>query len=382
MRAVQHVIRRGAVYWWRRRLLQKIGESELAPIALSLRTRELSKARIVAAHLVVASDGILRQEGRNVLSPVHVRAMLEAVARTHLAKLDRLAALETADGISAEEGRVSDRTTGWARRLQASQGIAATVGDTERSILTANGLAPDEIEQVGLTLDLLRQNSNGTFPRQKLIALLEACGASQGEGDIRQAERIYYRGQAAALLAVDRRWSGHFVEDDRLIEELLNQQRPIVVNAVPTGSQHKSGSGQPEDLERAEPQHDANTSGVTDAGGPKEASILKLTERLVQEKAALGEWNAKTRRQVGSVVALFVDMIGDDHVRSLAQNRVAEYRSLLLSLPRTYGKGQNDRKTPLSIWLERAKTLPKDKVGREPGTLKGVPNKWEEVFMG
>jgi hypothetical protein len=56
---------------------------------------------------------------------------------------------------------------------------------------------------------------------QKLIALLEPCGAPQGEGDIRQAERIYYRGQAAALLSVDRRWSGEYREDDKLIEQLL-----------------------------------------------------------------------------------------------------------------------------------------------------------------
>jgi hypothetical protein len=51
VRVVQHVFRRGAVYWWRRRLLKKAGERELAPIAISLRTRDLSKARTVAAHL-------------------------------------------------------------------------------------------------------------------------------------------------------------------------------------------------------------------------------------------------------------------------------------------------------------------------------------------
>ena len=132
MRVVQHVFRRGAVYWWRRRLLKKTGERELAPVAISLRTRDPSKARTIAAHLAVASDGILRQEGREVLSPVQVRSMLGSVARTHLAKLDRLAALETADGITADDGRSSDRIMGWARRLQASQGIAATVGEAAR----------------------------------------------------------------------------------------------------------------------------------------------------------------------------------------------------------------------------------------------------------
>jgi hypothetical protein len=172
--AVQHVFRRGATYWWRRRLIKKTGESELAPVAISLRTRDLSKARIIAAHMAVASDRILRQQGREVLSPVQVRSMLESVAEAHLGKLDRLAALETADGIAADDGRGCDRVMGWARRLQASQGIAATVGDPERRVLAANGLTQEEIDEVGWTLDLLRKSARGSFPRQKLIALLEA----------------------------------------------------------------------------------------------------------------------------------------------------------------------------------------------------------------
>ena len=46
-----------------------------------------------------------------MLSPV--RSTLESVARTHLAKLDRRAALETANGITAD-GRSSDRIMGTA----------------------------------------------------------------------------------------------------------------------------------------------------------------------------------------------------------------------------------------------------------------------------
>ena len=114
---------------------------------------------------------------------------------------------------------------------------------------------------------------------------------------------------------------------------------------------------------------------------PKEASITKLAENLIKEKAKLGEWNSKTQRQARSLVATFVEMIGDDHVRSLAQSRFAEYRSLLLALPRTYGKGQNDRNIPLSVWLERAKTLPEKEVGRESGTLNRHLSQLQEVLV-
>jgi hypothetical protein len=246
VRAVQHVFRRGAVYWWRRRLIHKNGESARVRIAFSLRTRDLWRARSIAAHLAVASDGMLRQERREMLSAAQTRSMLEAVARGHLVKMDRLAVIETADGVSAEEGRSSDRVMGWARRLQAVQGAFATVGGAERRMLAENGLAQSEIDEVGQVLDLLRRASNGSSPRQRLVALLAECGAPQGEGDLLQAERIYYRGQAAALLATDRRWVGDFREDDALIEDLLQRNEPPrLQEAAPAAAMRRNESAAP-----------------------------------------------------------------------------------------------------------------------------------------
>ena len=389
MSVVQHVFRRGAVYWWRRRLLKKTGERELAPIAISLRTSDLSKARTIAAHLAVASDGILRQpEGSEVLSPVQVRLMLESVARSHLAKLDRLAVLETADGITADEGRTSDLVMGWARRLQASQGIGAVVGDAERGVMAANGLGVEEIEEVNWTLDLLRNGSRGSLPRQKLMALLEACGAPQGAGDIQQAERIFYRGQAAALLSADRRWSGDYREDDKLIDQILSDHGVASgVMATTSASRERLASSAEEVATVANTSDPAPSQSVpapsqsVPTPSQEETSIAKLAENLIKEKAKLGEWNEKTQRQARSLVATFIEMIGEDHVRALAQSRVAEYRSLLLALPRSYGKGQNDRNTPLLDWLERAKKLPEKEVGREPGTLNRHLTQLQEILV-
>jgi integrase len=389
VRVVQHVFRRGAVYWWLRRLLKKPGERELAPIAISLRTRDLSKARTIAAHLAVASDGILRQqEGREVLSAVQVRSMLESVARNHLGKLDRLAVLETADGITADEGRTADRVMGWARRLQASQGIAATVGAVEHGLLATNGLSREEIEEVHWTLELLQNGSRGSFPRQRLMALLDACGAPQGEGDIQQAERLFYRGQAAALLSVDRRWSGDYREDDRLIDQLLSDHGVASALTATTPAPRERPALSAEEVatvaNSSDPVPSQSVPALSQsvpASFQKETSIAKLAENLIKEKAKLGEWNEKTQRQARSLVATFIEMIGEDHVRALAQSRIAEYRSLLLALPRSYGKGQNDRSTPLLDWLERAKKLPGKEVGREAGTLNRHLTQLQEVLV-
>lgn len=314
-----------------------------------------------------------------MLSAAQARSMLEVVARTHLVKMDRLAVLETADGVRAEEGRSSDRVTGWARRLQAVQGMFAIVGDAERRMLEENGLTQLEIDEVGQVLDLFRRASNGSLPRQRLKMLLAECGASEGEGDLLQAERIYYRGQAAALLATDRRWGGDFREDDALVEDILQRnERPLLQETAPAMTTTRSDFASP-----VVPQDAPPPEFRPQASGPlaDRTSITNLTNKMISEKSALGEWNAKTQRQVRSVIATFVEMVGDDHVRSLSQSRVAEYRSLLLALPRSYGKGQHDKDTPLAVWLERAKGMKKEQKGRAAGTLNRHLSQLQEVLV-
>jgi hypothetical protein len=71
---------------------------------------------------------------------------------------------------------------GRVRRFQAAQGTAAIVGALERRAMAEYGLNQQDIDEVGQTLDLLRRASNGTSPRQRLVTLLEQCGASLGEG--------------------------------------------------------------------------------------------------------------------------------------------------------------------------------------------------------
>ena len=80
-----------------------------------------------------------------MLSAEQTKAMLTSVARAHLAKLDRVAALEIADGITAGEGKSSDLIMAWVKRLQASRGPFAKVEPSDRAAMTETGLSADEI---------------------------------------------------------------------------------------------------------------------------------------------------------------------------------------------------------------------------------------------
>ena len=119
MRTVQHVFRRGGVYWWRRRIAKISSERFRQPIAVSLKTRELATARRLAAHLTLASEQIIGQEASNMLSKQQVKSLLTVAVSDHLHKLSRIAAMELADGFSAADGRRLDLLTGWALRLKA-----------------------------------------------------------------------------------------------------------------------------------------------------------------------------------------------------------------------------------------------------------------------
>lgn len=214
-------------------------------------------------------------------------------------------------------------------------------------------------------------SSNG---RAEIVRLLEACGAPQSEGDIQEAAALWLRGQAAALLAVDRRWSARFREDDDLIDRL--EDAVNVAPAPPKPRLAKSYVADP--VESRENRPAVATDDVAVPAPP--VSLLQLTERLIDEKTTLGEWRPKTCEQVRSVIELFVKMIGADDAGLITQGRVAEYRSLLLKLPKTYGKRPTDRDRPLADVLAQAKTLKPKQVGRQGTTLNRHLNQLKSVL--
>jgi integrase len=373
VRAVQHVVRRGGVYWWRRRVCKKVGETERTTIAISMRTTNLGLARTIAAHLTHESERMMRRENGEMLSAEQTKAMLTSVARAHLAKLDRVAALEIADGITAGEGKRSDLVMAWVKRLQAARGPAARVEPGDHSAMTQSGLSADEILEVDQTITLLRERNLTGLPRARLVSLLESCGAPQGEGDIREAERICHRAQSAALFAVTRRWSGEYAEDAALIDEVLKTGQTAAPQPAPRFLVAQSAS--PPDVVAPVLQTDS-----AEILSNRETSILKLVDQLIANKAKLNEWAEKTQRQVRSVAELFVKMLGEDHVRLLAQDQIAKYKTLLLTLPKQYGKGENDKNLPLSDWLKLAKKLPAIDVGRVGTTLNRHMGQLDDVL--
>lgn len=81
MGAVQHVFRRGDVYWWRRRIgpSHVPGDRVRQPIAVSPRTRERATARLIAAHLMLASEQRKSDRPQAMLTAQQARSILNSV---------------------------------------------------------------------------------------------------------------------------------------------------------------------------------------------------------------------------------------------------------------------------------------------------------------
>ena len=140
MAVVQHVYKRGSVYWWRRRLPNGIGSHASLLIEISLRTKFLAQAKLLAAEVTLASERLIQDLRRKMIEPEKAKQILVNVAKKHSAKLDAVAAAELAFGGDPEDGRLNDVIAGWANRILSGQGIAARVGDPEIRDMRSAGL--------------------------------------------------------------------------------------------------------------------------------------------------------------------------------------------------------------------------------------------------
>ncbi|WP_159947145.1 hypothetical protein [Rhizobium sp. 18065] len=216
MTAVQHVFKRGSVYWWRRRLPVGTGRHDWVRLEVSLETKELDRARRIAPEVTLASHR-LQSDLKTKMIPADVaRQILIQVARE---KSDWLDAVKSGSARNAESNRRSETAAGWAYRLLAAQGRDAVVGPTEERDLRNAGLDDDLIKMTKSVLKFYQENNFARVGKKYLEGLLEQYGIRPSPLDLGYAESLYLRGHAAALLNTQRRWSGVREDDLAIIQE-------------------------------------------------------------------------------------------------------------------------------------------------------------------
>ena len=157
MPAVSHVFRRGAVYYWRRRIIG-VPAGDAVVVVVSLGTKDQDVARRRGAALTHMSEQLFEEIRLANLSPEAARAILTAAA---LEQSDLLARAATADRARSEpepmSGARADRVVGAVYKLLAERGTSAQLDADSAAFLARCGLPAAEAFQVQATLDVLRR---------------------------------------------------------------------------------------------------------------------------------------------------------------------------------------------------------------------------------
>lgn len=379
MGAVQHVFKRGSVYWWRRRLPNGTESRALVLIELSLRTKSLEQAKLIAAEVTLASEHLLQGARRKMIDPDDAKKILIKVALKHSAKLDMVAAAEIAYGEDVESSRQFDVVCGWACRLFAAHGEGASIGLHEERELRAAGLDMATIGEV--SRQLIQYREGGAMPprREKIEALMEEFGVPETRVNFQQAQQLYLRGMSAALLDTRRRWSGVRPDDDALLQSALvadasqaplpylpetttdKRLNPAAVLVAPTFQQPSDDQG-----DEFEMEDDGEEDDEVEYNG---RGLIEIITKVAHEKVALNEWGEKMPRQHISIAKLFVKFVGHDNPTRMRQSHIGDFRSMLLELPKNHGKSSRDEERTLAEILARAKDLPASERGLSPATI-------------
>ena len=395
--SVQYVFRRGAVYWWRRRLPVQLQADCRTRIEVSLRTTSLNIARSIAAEVTRASEHLLHGMSQSMISADDARRILTKVAITHSAKLDHVAAAELSFGDSAKSARTADIATGWAYRLFAAQGVDASVGQLEQKEMLAAGLEAQTITLVAQTIETLRQRGAMPPNRNRIAGLMKEFNIPETRVNVQQAEQLYLRGMAAALLDADRRWTGLRHDDDLLLQSGLLEEarRPIaqtVTIDVDTGSASPAPAtpisipvpvaarqetppplavtpAEPITAEEAVSDDADDLDSIIDIEDESYRGLIDIVTAAGEAKVTLGEWDGKTLKQHIQLAKLFERFLGHGNPTRVGQQHLAQFRDVLLKFPKNYGKSPRDHIISVSEILARAEKLPKAEVGLTKATI-------------
>jgi integrase len=364
-------------------------------IEISLRTKSLHCARSIAAEVTRSSEHLLQEMRQVMISAEDARRILTKVVISCSSKLDSVVAAEIAYGESVANGRTMDIVVGWTYRLFAAQGITAQVGEIERQEMMAAGLDGETIIMIARAVATFRERGPIPPNRNRIAGLLKEFNIPETKVNMQQAEQLYLRGMAAALLNPSRRWTG-LRDDDVLLAQtaLLEAARNPVAQSLPFDDGGASiaqvPAAQIDVPVQVRPETPApvvvpetapvfaevevddevtDLDHIDDIEDESSQSLVDIVTAAGNAKVTLGEWESKTLKQHVQLAKLFERFLGHCNPTRVGQNHLAQFRDVLLKFPKNYGKSPRDHIIPVKEILARAEKLPKDQVGLSRATI-------------
>jgi hypothetical protein len=367
--------RRGAVYYWRRRMPVRFALATGANwLKLSLRTREPVRARFLAAQLDATAADLFMTTLPDAITKEQLATLFRKALVGHEAKLDRVAAFARQEpGFDPAAEMASERAMGWSYRIASSRGVNGRLAEGDRTAMAKAGLMEAEIAGVDECLGAMRRSGALAPSQARIREIIEDVGALPTPGNVARAEPIYLRALGEALL----RTRDRFVSDPLPYEDLIaglgteagqvGSERRVAGSiaavatpiSVPSVSQPIASSAAP--LAPRSPPICASA-----------ATIEAIGAKLIVEKRQDGEWDEKTCRQAEFIFTLFDRFLREEHgltdLAGLRQTHCDAFDGFLRVLFKSVGKSPKDKDRSIRELRRISEAKKPDERGLASGT--------------
>lgn len=361
MARIPYAYRRGAIYYWRRRVpgLQK-------PIVISLGTSDPRLARNLSLILASASATICTTNGFAAMNHEQAQRFLRETFVAHRNRVAEIERVRADCGEDWAEERRATRAAAIAFNLLADRGGGARLTPQEATELARGEDGHALLKQVETSLETFRALHWSDNAAQKLKRqLMNMLGDGVSFADIDEARRLKLKAFAMASSAV-----AASEVPNSLDLRALEADAAVLQNAIGTASLWQP----PEAPTGTPPAPPAPPiASVAKAESPIEhigpANILELVERLISGREDDDRLTPKTESQMRQSIALFCEITGRARIEGVTQADVSRFFDTMRSLPTNYRKSPKQKHLPIAFFVEAGKSLPADQVGLARGTV-------------
>lgn len=381
-----HLERRGAVYYWRRRLphavARRLGRRFLV---ISLRTREHISARYIAAQLDAVFEQMTMSSPDAWVSGEQLQALFMRSFRIHQEVIRR--AHYTLDGAyqpPSESDAAMRLAEGWAYKLIEKQGLLALVRPEDREAMHVAGLSASTIDAVGELVKWYTSPKQAAHMRFSAARVLSEIGAAPTNDNVDRALSFFARAKSEAAFRTNPQ-----MEDEFDFEALIERAKSDVSSIAwtPSASDLAGATGQvaldvsssapraPTEVSTASPSQPilrAPASGPAATSPSSNLSIADISERLVGDRIQDATWDEKTVRQARMIIDLFGRFLREERqIADLAKLGAADldaFDGFLRTMGKNYGKSAADKTRSIDELRKRWAALPASDRGLETKT--------------
>lgn len=358
MPLIQNVYRRGATYWWRRRI--SVSNHQLT-VALSLRTADPNAARSIALRLGAAVEDFRMAYGERgqAISQATLQKIFSDAMRW---QLERILSDQTGSGVDPEHHRWTNRAYAELWRIFAREDSRWTADDDER-------LAAEEWPQEArlLVSDLWQEHRDRQLvSANQLDAYRNRFGFEPTASNLDRVRRIILSARSAACSEATKHLGSHPADFDRWVEGALSDGTAFAFEAdhaevpnAPTGVSPAAPASPP-------PGH---------PGRPKKL-LTNAAEECIEFYLDEQAWGDDSVEQVRTAIRLFDFACGGNaSIDDLNQTHVDAFHTLCKNMPNRWGKTADELARGLPASVDYAAKLKADGQGHRIGFSKKTIDK-------